>query len=143
MRSLRIVLAAVVLAAPVQAGELRVVIGEVSSRVGAAGTSYEPLMRSASEAEVSALDLSRVPRERRVIVSVALVRLDTFDEALQTDATCEVSATLRDAKRGTVFAILEGKSRVKSGGARGAVESSVVHGAIHGALVRIPDVLRR
>jgi hypothetical protein len=138
-----IVLAAVVFAVPVQAGEPRVVIGEVSSRVGAAGTSYEPLMRTASEAEVSALDLSRVPRDRRVIVSVALVRLDTFDEALQTDATCEVSATLRDAKRGTVFAILEGKSRVKSGAARGAVESSVVHGAIHGALAHIPDVLRR
>jgi hypothetical protein len=42
-----------------------------------------------------------------------------------------------------VFAILEGKARVKGGGAPGAVESSVVHGALHGALGRIPEVLRR
>jgi hypothetical protein len=138
-----IVLAAVVFAAPAIAGERRVVIGEVSSRVARAGVDYEPLLRSASEAELSALDFSRVPRQRNVIVSVSLVRLDTLSEPAQTDATCEVSATLRDAKAGTVFAILEGTARVKGGGAPGAVERSVVHGALHGALGRIPEVLRR
>ena len=90
-----------------------------------------------------ALDLSRVPQGKRVIVSVALVRLDTLAEPRATDATCEVSATLRDARAGTVFAILEGKARAKSADAPGQVESSVVHGALHGALARIPEVLRR
>ena len=49
----------------------------------------------------AALDLSRVPRGKRVIVSVALVRLDTLAEPRTTDATCEISATLRDARGGT------------------------------------------
>jgi hypothetical protein len=120
----------------------RVTIGEVSSNVVRTGVDYESIVRAASEEELRAVDLSRVPRGKRVIVSVALVRLDTLAEPLATDAICEVSATLRDARGGTVFAILEGKARAKSGGAPGAVESTAVHGALRGALARIPDALR-
>ena len=69
-------------------------------------------------------------------------RLDTGGAPPAIDATCEISATLRDAKGGAVFAILEGKARAKSGGASVAVESSAVHGALHGALARIPEALR-
>ena len=125
-----------------EAGEKRVTIGEVSSNVVRTGVDYESIVRAASEEELRALDLSRVPRGKRVIVSVALVRLDTLAEPPATDTTCEVSATLREAKGGTVFAILEGKARAKSGGAPGAVESTAVHGALRGALARIPEVLR-
>ena len=137
-----IVLAAAVFAAPASAGENRIVIGEVSSQVARTGVRFEPLLRAASEEELTALDLSKVPRGKRVIVSVSLVRLDTLAEPSTTDATCEVSATLREARGGTVFAILEGKARVKGGGTPGAVETSVVHGALHGALARIPEALR-
>ncbi len=126
----------------VEAGDGPITIGEVFSHVVRSGVDYESLLRQASEEELRALDLSRVPRGKSVIVSVALVRLDTLAETRATDATCEVSATLRDAKRGTVFAILEGKARAKSGGAQGAVESTAVHGALHGALARIPEALR-
>jgi hypothetical protein len=129
-------------AASVSAGEKRIVIGEVSSQVARAGIDYESLLRSASEDELRALDLSRVPRQKRVIVSVSLVRLDTFEEPKATDTTCVVSATLREAKGGTVFAILEGRARAKSDEAPGAVERSAVQGALHGALARIPEVLR-
>ena len=124
-----------------QAGERRVVIGEVSSRVVRSGVNYESLLRAASEEELQALDLSLVPRGKRVIVSVALVRLDTLAQTSAVDATCEVSAALRDAKGGTVFAILSGKARAQSAGAPGTVESTVVHGALHGALAHIPEVL--
>src|SRR5271154_869429 len=130
-------------ARPALAGEKRVVIGEVSSRVTRAGVDYESLLRTASEEELTALDLSRVPRGKRVVVSVALVRLDTLAEARATDATCEISATLRDARGGTLFAILQGKARAQSAGAPGEVESTAVHGALHGALARIPEALRR
>ena len=145
-------LAVAALAAPAQAGpatgssaparEKRVVIGEVSSQVVRRGVDYEPLLRAASEEELQTLDFSRVPRGKRVIVSVALVRLDTLAEPRAVDATCEVSATLRDARGGTVFAILQGTARTKSGGPPGTVEATVVHGALHGALARIPEVLR-
>jgi hypothetical protein len=124
------------------ARERRVVIGEVSSKVVRTGVNYESLLRAASEEELEALDLSHVPRERRVIVSVALVKLDTLADPRTVDASCEVSATVRDAKGGTLFAILQGRARTKGGGPAGTVESAVVHGALHGALARIPDVLR-
>jgi hypothetical protein len=126
-----------------EAGDRRVTIGEVSSQVVRTGVDYESILRAASEEELRSVDLSHVPRGKRVIVSVALVRLDTLGEPPAFDTTCEVSATLRDAKGGAVFAILEGKARAKSGGASGAVESSAVHGALHGALGRIPEALRR
>jgi hypothetical protein len=137
-------LAAAALALPAEAGagEKRVVIGEVSSQVVRSGVDYESLLRAASEEELQSLDLSRVPRGKRVIVSVALVRLDTLAEPRATDATCEVSATLRDARGGTVFAVLQGTARAKSNGAPVTVESTAVHGALHGALARIPEVLR-
>jgi hypothetical protein len=124
-----------------QAGERRVVIGEVSSQVVRSGVNYESLLRAASEEELQALDLSLVPRGKRVIVSVSLVRLDTLAQSSAVDATCEVSAALRDAKGGTVFAILQGKARAKSVGTAGTVESTAVHGALHGALARIPEAL--
>jgi hypothetical protein len=130
------------IALPALAGERRVVIGEVSSRVTRAGVDYESLLRAASEVELTGLDLSHVPRGKQVVVSVALVRLDTLAQARATDATCEISATLRDAGGGTLFAILQGKARAQSGGAAGEVESTAVHGALHGALARIPEVLR-
>ena len=136
-----IAIAIAAFAAPAMAGEGRVVIGEVSSKVTRAGVNYESFLRSASEEELSTLDLSLVSRKKRVIVSVALVRLDTLAAPRTTDATCEISATLRDAKGGAVFAILQGKARAMSGGAPGEVESTAVHGALHGALARIPEAL--
>jgi hypothetical protein len=136
-----IAIAIATFAAPAMARESRVVIGEVSSNVTRAGQDYESLLRSASEEELSALDLSLIPLKRRVIVSVALVRLDTLAAPRTTDATCEISATLRDARGGSVFAILQGKARAMSGGAPGEVESTAVHGALHGALARIPEAL--
>jgi hypothetical protein len=130
-------------AAEKRAAHERVVIGEVSSQVARAGTDYEPLLRSASEDELRMLDLSHVPKTKRVVVSVALVSMDTLAESHDTDATCVVNAVLREARGGTIFAILEGKARAKSGGAPQVVERSALEGAIHGALARIPEVLRR
>jgi len=141
------------------AGERPIVIGEVSSQVARVGVDFASLLRSASEQEVRGLDVSHVPHGKRVIVSVALVRMDThmnahmnahvdtrtdtLAEPRAVDATCEVSATLRDAKHGTVFAILDGRARAESGGTTDTVELSALQGALHGALARIPDVLRR
>jgi len=145
MRTLQAVsigIALSVVAVSSNAGEEPIVIGEVSSQVARDGVDYASLVRSASEEEVRALDVSHVPHGKHVIVSVALVRMDTFAEPSVTDATCEISATLRDAKRGAVFAILEGRARAKSEGAPNTVELSALQGALHGALARIPDVLR-
>jgi len=122
------------------AGEKPVQIGEVSSRVARAGVDYAQLVRRESEAELRGLDLTRVPPGHRTIVSVALVRMDTLEEP-ERSATCVVSATLRDAKGGTVFAVLEGKAKAIAGEAL-IVEKNALHGAVHGALAGIPEALR-
>ena len=77
------------------------------------------------------------------MVSVALVKLDTTEGGRTRDATCKVSVALRHARGGAIFAILEGGARASSNDAAEAVEASAVHGALHGALGRIPDVLGR
>jgi hypothetical protein len=117
-----------------------VVLGEVSAPVsGEQGVDYAALVRSAAEDELRALDVHRVHRARPVIVSVSLVRLETHVEP-RTRATCVVSAVLRDARQGAVFAILEGKAQAMDGERR-ALEKSALQGAMHGALGRIPEAL--
>ena len=148
MRTLRAVSAVsvaallVTMAPALVARDKPVVIGEVSSQVARRGVDYASLVRSVSEEELRGLDWSRVPHGKRVIASIALVRMDTFEEPRTTDSTCEISATLRDARGGAVFAILEGKARAKTDGAITS-EMDALHGALHGALARIPEVLRR
>jgi hypothetical protein len=131
--------AVAVTAISANAGEKPVEIGEVSSRVARAGVDYPLMVRRVSEDEVRGLDLSRVPVGKRVIVSVALVRMDTLDEP-EKSATCVVNATIRDAKRGAMLAILEGKA--KASGETSTVEKNALQGALHGALAHIPEVLR-
>jgi hypothetical protein len=144
MRPLGIlVLAMAAFAAPAHASDGGVIIGEVSSQVARSGVDYEMLLRSASEQEILSLDLSKVPHGRQVIVSVALVRLETLAERRTTDTTCKISATVRDAKRGSIFAILEGEAHASSRDSASDVESTAVRGALHGALGHIPELLRR
>ena len=128
-------------AAPARAGQQGIVIGEVSSKVARSGFDYESLVRSASEEELLALDLARFRIQSPIIVSVSLVKLETQAERRTMDARCHVSATLRRAKGGAIFAVLEASARASSTDTRDAVESSAVHGAVHGALARLPEVL--
>ena len=119
-----------------------VVIGEVSSIVARPGVDYATVLRTASETELGALDLTGVPSDRKVVVSISLVRLDTLAETRSVDSSCAVSAVLRESRGGAVFAILEGRARARSGEPAGVVERSAMEGALHGALARIPEVLK-
>jgi hypothetical protein len=144
MRTARVasfVLAAAMTASGAEGHEQPIEIGEVSTQVERDGIDFAEVMRRESAEVLSALDTSHIPRGKHVIVSLALVRLDTLREP-DTSATCVVDATLRDARRGSVFAILEGKAKVTNGEPR-LVERTALHGAIKGALTRIPEVLKR
>src|SRR5438132_13891691 len=115
-----------------------VALGEVSSSVQRVDVDLRALLKSTLEEELRALDLSHVSRERRAILSVSLVRMDTLPSQDETSiTTCIVSATLRDARRGAVFAILEGRARGPSdAGARAMVRT-----AVRGAFARIPEAM--
>jgi hypothetical protein len=115
-----------------------VALGEVSSSVERRDVDLRELLRSTLEEELRALDLSRVPHKRRVILSASLVSMDTIPSQDDRSVTmCTVSATLRDARRGGVFAIVEGKARGPSDvGAR-----AIMRTAVRGALARIPEAI--
>jgi hypothetical protein len=127
------------------AGESGVALGEVSSRVARDGVDFEGLVRAASLEELGALHLEAHVEPgatpRRVIVSVALVRLDTSAAGRVTDARCKVSATLRNARSGALFAVVDGQARASGGEAREEVERSAMHGALQSAFGRLPEVL--
>jgi hypothetical protein len=65
--------------APVALGaaERPVALGEISSEVFRRDVDMRALLRSTSEQELGALDLSRVSMKKRAILSVALVRMDS------------------------------------------------------------------
>ena len=65
-------------------------------------------MRGAAQRELATLALRPVPSKRRAILSVALVQRETRPLAQGASVACVVSATLRTAKDGVIFAILEG-----------------------------------
>jgi len=117
-----------------------VALGEVSSSVKRGDLDLPSFLRSTFEEELHALDLGRAPLRGRAILSVSLVRMDTLaSQGSGPVTTCVVSATLRDAKRGSVFAILEGKAH----GASDAGARAIVRTAVQGAVARIPEAMRR
>jgi hypothetical protein len=143
MQTLRIAVASMMLATTVTyahaAGE-PVALGEISSSVTRGDVDLRALLRSASEEELRALDWSQIRTTKRAIVSMSLVRMDTVASRDSKATTCVVSATLRDAKRGAIFAILEGRARATSDPSA-AIERSAIQTAVRGALARIPEAL--
>jgi hypothetical protein len=117
-----------------------VALGEVSSVIERRDVDLRAMLRASAEEELRALDLKGVPVARRSILSVSLVRMDTAHATGDTDVTtCIVSATLRDAKRGAIFAVLEGRAH----GDSGAGDRAILRTAVRGAVARIPEALRR
>ena len=116
----------------------KVSLGEVSVVPRADGT-VAPFLRTTAESELGALDLTHVRRD--AVLSVSLVRLDTEQQANGTSVTCVVSATLRTKTGGTIFAILEGRARVDS--SSDAAKRQSLQSAVHGAMTRIPEALKR
>jgi hypothetical protein len=115
-----------------------VALGEVSSSVQRGDVDLRALLQTKLVEVLRTLDLSHVSRKRRAILSVSLLRMDTTssqDNAQVT--TCIVSATLRDARRGAVFAILEGRAR----GPSDANARAMVRTAVRGAFARIPEAM--
>jgi hypothetical protein len=124
-----------------QAAGEPVALGEVSSSVTRGDLDLRALLRSASEEELRAVDWTQVHTSRRAILSMSLVRMDSIASRDSKATTCVVSATLRDAKRGAIFAILEGRARATSDPSA-PVERSTIQTAVRGALARIPEALR-
>ncbi len=92
-------------------------------------------LKSAAEGELRIVDVSKLRKHRNVLVSVAII-----GSAQAPFAAFTVNALLRDAKTGTMLAILEGRARAE-GNANPDTRKQVLRAALHGAVRQIPDAL--
>lgn len=90
-------------------------------------------LESAAKGEIRRIDGSKA-KGRRVLVSVALL---PHDDA---PVSFSVNATLRDAKSGSMIAIVEGRARAE-GSATTDLKREVAHAALRSAVRQIPDAL--
>ena len=124
--------AAPLVAAPAEAADEKIALGEIASPPPSSGVDRATL-EEAARGELGRIDASRVGR--RVVVSMALVR------ASDQPIACTVNATLRDARTGTMIAIVEGRARA-SGSGSVDLKKQVVYSAVRSAVRQIPEALR-
>jgi hypothetical protein len=122
----------------VRAASKTVSLGEVSV-VGRSDGVLNPKIVSLTEDELGRLDLSGA--RRQAILSLSVTQLDTQARPGGASSLCVVSLALRNPRSGAIFAVVEGRARAE-GAQRLPLESSVLRGAVHGAVARIPDALR-
>jgi hypothetical protein len=98
--------------------------------------------RSLVDEAVTALDASKLRRKSPVALSVALVKMEST-VAGGAEVRCLVSATLRDRKRGAIFAIVEGSARGEDAVPHvRALRRATLKAALASAIGRVPDAMR-
>jgi hypothetical protein len=76
------------------------------------------------------------------VLSVSVVRLESH-VASPADVTCVVSATLRDRRGGSVFAVMEGSARGQDEPGRVlALERNTLRAAVRSAVARVPEAMK-
>ncbi|MFO0761863.1 MAG: hypothetical protein U0359_35810 [Byssovorax sp.] len=125
---------------PVTLGEVAASPAEGSTRLSNLGE----LLRRDLEAELGAVDWKAEGLRRRYTLSAAVVRVSSApDGDRNVRASCTVSASIRDAERSAVLAIVEGKAKADGPGAMDDAERDALAGAVHGAIRALPEAIRR
>jgi hypothetical protein len=124
-----------------------VTVAEVESRVDAASLSLQnpiELLKNDVETEIAALDWSKAPARRLYKVSAAIVTLESKKvDGTMARTSCTVSVSIREAKGGTLLAILEGRARVEDAlTASAGAQRDALTGAVRGAVAGIPEAIR-
>ena len=119
-----------------------IALGQVSSEVVRKDVDLGALLRASLASGLVEVDLKRAA-PRQAILSASLLRMDAEPSADGTTAvTCVVSAMLVDARRGTVFALLEGRARAENTSVAPALERAAMEGAVRSALARVPEAMK-
>lgn len=129
-------------------GALPVSLAEVASRVDGAvlgGQSATDLLRKDVEAEIAAADWSKLPPRKHYKLSASIVALKAEELDKKTlRASCTVSVSIRDAKRGNLLAILEGRAKVEDlASASSRAQRDALTGAVRGAMAAVPEAIRQ
>lgn len=124
------------------AGEPPIGVGEVTASASSRDVDMGALRAMVTEA-VETLDASTLPRGSSAVLGVSVVRLESR-VASPAEVTCVVSATLRDRRRGAVFAVVEGSARGQDEPRRvRSLERAVLRAAVGSAISRVPEAMRR
>jgi hypothetical protein len=128
-----LLLAAATVSGDADASDTSIALGEVAVPEASCGVDHAAL-KSAAEGELRIVDVSKLRKRRNVLVSVAIIG------SAQAPFAFTVNALLRDAKTGTMLAILEGRARAE-GNVNPETRSKVLRAALHGAVRQIPEAL--
>ncbi len=136
--------AALLLAATLRAGDAgaaaegEIALSEVAPPPPSSGVDQATL-KTAAEGEIKRIDTARASRwkGRRVLVSVALVKAD------DAPVSVTVNATLREAKTGTMIAIVEGRARAEGSAPSSELKKQVANAAVRSAVRQIPEALAK
>lgn len=115
------------------AAETSLALGEVAVPPVSSGVTHASL-KSATEGELLGVDASQLRKKRTVTVSVAVIG------SSQSPFACTVNALLRDAKTGTMLAIIEGRAKAE-GDANPELRKQVLRAAVRSAVSQIPAAL--
>jgi hypothetical protein len=107
-------------------------------------TNLGELLRHDVEAEIAAVNWKAAGLRRRYTLSAAVVRLSSARKGERAVlASCTVSTSVRDAERGTLLAIVEGRARAEDApNAERAAERDALAGAVRGAISALPEAIR-
>ncbi len=135
-------LSLVVLSPVADARDKTIVAIEARSLVARDGRDLSRDLREAVTREVDGLDLTRAPKHARFVLSASLVKLETTQRGDTTATRAKVSVTLKEAKRGALFAVIEGAATAE-GGRTGdeRAERDALLGAVRGAVKGVPTAV--
>jgi hypothetical protein len=117
-----------------QASGATIAVGEVTPPPPGLGIDAT-VLRSVATDEIRHIDASRLPRRRRVVVSLALTKA-----AVEKKISMAVNATLRDADTGAMIAIIESGAQADGPGSV-ELRKEVANAAVRSAVRRIPRAL--
>jgi hypothetical protein len=125
-----------------------VTLAEVASQPSEGSTrlpNLAELLRQDVESELAAVNWKAAGLRRRYTLSAAVVRLSSAQSGERSVlASCTVSASVRDAERGTLLAIVEGRARAEDGpSAAIEAERGALAGAVRGAITALPEAIRQ
>lgn len=129
----------------VQAASPTVSVGDVVVALeGEANAELRRALRSALTAELSQLGERGVVLNRPLVVSATLTTLSSQQREQRASATAAISLALRRADDQVLFAELRGRaSAEEQAGTLASVRSAALRAAVHGAVKRLPEAVKR
>ena len=120
----------------------RVRLGEVSVK-GANQQRHMRELRRTLQKELRKIDRGKASSRERYILSAKLVKMYSQDSSTKATSTAVVSATLRRAGGGDLFALLRGRGRAEDApGEVKSAQSLALQAAVRGALRGVPKAIR-